>query len=358
VAAYRCSVQVVSRSSGRSAVAAAAYRAGVELHDHRQGLVHDYTRKQDIAHCEILQPAGSPAFFADREKLWNAVEAGEKRKDAQLAREVEVMLPRELSQAENLALLRGYVAEQFVARGMVADLSLHTGHKASDGKAQPHAHIMLTMREIGPDGFGKKVREWNDKDQLAAWREAWADHANRSLERAGRDERVDHRTLAAQREDALQRGDTDKVEELTREPVGKVPVAAWQMEQRGVKTDAGDRQRAAKGRNEQYREWGRQLAEVRAQIAERLREVGRVAKEQILAAKDRLAKALGRDRAPTPDREKGEDRKRGHDPGTNAAAERLRERMAERGRSVREEEKERTRDRARDRDRDRGGPER
>jgi hypothetical protein len=274
VEAYRCSVQVASRSSGRSAAAAAAYRASVELHDHRQGLVHDYIRKQDIAHCEILQPAGSPAFFADSEKLWNGRGGREEEGRATGARSRK-MLPRELNQAENLALLRDYVAEQFVARGMVADLSLDTGYKALDGKAQPHAHIMLTMRGIGPDGFGKKVREWNDKDQLAMWREARADQANRSLECAGRDERGYHRTLAAQREDALQRGDTDKAEKLTREPVGKVPVATWQMEQRGVKTGAGDRRRPAKGRNEQYREWGRQLAEVRAQIAERLREVGR-----------------------------------------------------------------------------------
>lgn len=357
MAAYRCSVQVVSRSSGRSAVAAAAYRAGVELHDHRQGLVHDYTRKQDIAHCEILQPAGSPAAFADRETLWNAVEAGEKRKDAQLAREVEVMLPRELSQAENLALVRGYVAEQFVARGMVADLSLHTGHTASDGKAQPHAHIMLTMREISAEGFGKKVREWNDKDQLETWREAWATHANRSLERAGRDERVDHRSLAAQRDEALDRGDTEKAEELTREPVGKVPVAAWQMEQRGIRTDAGDRQRGAKDRNEQYREWGRQLAEIRGQIGERLRELGKVAKEQITALRDRLDKALGRDRAPVSDKEQSSDKGKERDAGTNAAAQRLRERMAELGRSVRKDD-EKDRDRAKDRDIDRKGPER
>jgi ElaB/YqjD/DUF883 family membrane-anchored ribosome-binding protein len=357
VAAYRCSVQVVSRGAGRSAVAAAAYRAGVTLRDDRQGIIHDYTRKQDVAHSEILQPAGSPAAFADRETLWNAVEAGERRKDAQLAREVEVMLPRELTHTQNLELVRGYVAEQFVASGMVADVSFHNGHRASDGGEQPHAHIMLTMREMTADGFGKKAREWNGAEQLETWRTAWADHANRSLERAGRPERIDHRSLAAQRDEARDRGDTDKAEELSREPMGKVPLAAWQMEQRGISTEAGERQRAGVARNAQYREWGRQLAEVRAQIGERLRELGKVAKDRITELRGRLDKALGRDRSSSPDQARDGRKEPERDGVTNAAALRLRERMAEMGKAVRDDDT-RDRDRTKERDQDRKGPQR
>ena len=357
MAAYRCSVQVVSRGAGRSAVAAAAYRAGVTLRDDRQGIIHDYTRKQDVAHSEILLAAGSPAAFADRETLWNAVEAGERRKDAQLAREVEVMLPRELTHSQNLELVRGYVAEQFVASGMVADVSFHNGHRASDGGEQPHAHIMLTMREMTADGFGKKAREWNGAEQLETWRTAWADHANRSLERAGRPERIDHRSLAAQRDEALDRGDTDKAEALSREPMGKVPLAAWQMEQRGISTEAGERQRAGIDRNAQYREWGRQLAEVRAQIGERLRELGKVAKDRITELRGRLDKALGRDRSASPDQARGDRKEPERDGVTNAAALRLRERMAEMGKAVRDDDT-RDRDRTKERDQDRKGPQR
>ena len=148
-----------------------------------------------MVHSEILLPEGAPDRLLDRATLWNEVEAGEKRKDAQLAREIEFALPRELTQARGDRLARDFVREQFVARGMVADLNVHWGRTA-DGEAQPHAHVMLTMREAGPEGFGKKVRDWNRTEVLVGWRERWAELANERLIELGHDIRIDHRSYA------------------------------------------------------------------------------------------------------------------------------------------------------------------
>jgi hypothetical protein len=125
VAIYHFSAQVISRASGRSAVAAAAYRSASALPDEREARTHDFSGKADVVHSEILLPAGAPERWADRAVLWNEVEATEKRKDAQLAREIEFAVPRELSRAQAVALAREFGAEQFVSRGMVADLNVH-----------------------------------------------------------------------------------------------------------------------------------------------------------------------------------------------------------------------------------------
>src|SRR3954466_7528496 len=171
VAIYHFSAKVIGRSSGRSAVAAAAYRSASALLDEREARTHDFSQKADVVHSEILLPEGAPGRWSDRGVLWNAVEAAEKRKDAQLAREVEFALPRELSREEGVALARDFVAEQFVSRGMVADLNVHWPVDA-EGAGKPHVHVMLTMREAGPDGFGRKVRDWNGVTELQGWREA------------------------------------------------------------------------------------------------------------------------------------------------------------------------------------------
>ena len=197
MAIYHLSAKVISRADGRSAVAAAAYRAAEELDDERLGRAHDFTNKAGVVHSEILLLDGAPARLADRTALWNEVEATEKRKDAQLAREIEIALPRELTQAQAIGLAQDFVREQFVARGMVADLNVHWGRTAS-GEDQPHAHVMLTMREVGPDGFGKKVRDWNRTEVLVGWRARWAELANERLAELGHDIRVDHRSHAAQ----------------------------------------------------------------------------------------------------------------------------------------------------------------
>ena len=189
MASYHLSVKIVSRSSGRGAVASAAYRSRSEFKDERLGLSFDYSQKPDLVFSEIIAPKEAPAWVYDRERLWNEVEKAEIRKDAQLFREVEVALPAELSFAQRVALLRSYVEETFVKCGMIADVNMHESEK------NPHAHIMLTLREITPTGFGKKVREWNKKENLLAWREGWAVSQNLHLAIAGHDSRVDHRSF-------------------------------------------------------------------------------------------------------------------------------------------------------------------
>jgi Ti-type conjugative transfer relaxase TraA len=187
VAIYHFTVKVISRARGRSAVAA-AYRSASMFTDRGQGQSFDYSDKSGVVHSEILLPEGAPAWMGDRETLWNAVEGVEQRRDAQVAREIEFALPEELPQDEAIELARQFVQREFVGHGMVADLNVHWD------EGNPHAHIMLTMREVSPDGFGRKVREWNQVGLLREWREHWADLANQCLLAAGLDIRIDHRS--------------------------------------------------------------------------------------------------------------------------------------------------------------------
>lgn len=160
-------------------------------------MIHDYTPRKGVVHSEIIAPTSAPAWASDREALWNEVEKAEKRRDAQLAMECEVALPRELSPEARIELARAFAQETFVKRGMIADISLHES-RSSDGAWNPHAHIMLTTREVSADGFGKKARAWREKENLLLYREGWAQHCNQALAAYGEPERVDHRTLEAQ----------------------------------------------------------------------------------------------------------------------------------------------------------------
>lgn len=175
---YHCSVKVISRATGRSAVACAAYRSNERLRDERLERDYDYTARDVVRHEQVMLPDGAPDEFRERERLWNAVEAAERRKDSQLAREVEVSLPRELSREEQVKLVRDYAQRNFVDEGMCADVCVHD----RDGR-NPHAHIMLTMRRVDADGFGKKERSWNDKARVQEWRRDWERTQNRALER-------------------------------------------------------------------------------------------------------------------------------------------------------------------------------
>lgn len=234
---------------GRSAVAAAAYRSGERLTNEWDGRTHDYTHKPGVVHTEIMLPTHAPSEFSDRSTLWNSVEQIEKASDAQLAREIEVALPVELSRAEQLALVRSYVQDNFVAAGMCADFALH-----DKGDGNPHAHIMLTIRPLKPDGrWGPKCRkvydldsqgnripdgkggwknhredttDWNHRENAEKWRAAWAAYVNRALEAAGRPERIDHRSYERQ-----------GVEKI---PTIHMGVAASQMERRGIQTEKGN----------------------------------------------------------------------------------------------------------------------
>jgi Ti-type conjugative transfer relaxase TraA len=197
MAIYHLSAKVISRASGSSALAAAAYRSASRLYDQRIDRHHDFSNKAGVIHSEIMLPEGAPEQLSDRAALWNAVEAAEVRKDAQLAREIEFALPRELSAEAGIELAREFIAREFVAAGMIADLNVHRDIGA-DGEAKPHAHVMLTMRAVDENGFGAKVREWNRTELLEHWRERWAEHVNLALAELDIDARIDHRSLEAQ----------------------------------------------------------------------------------------------------------------------------------------------------------------
>lgn len=240
---YHFSAQVIGRAKRRSAIQAAAYRAAACLRDEASGEVHDFSRRRGVAHAEILTPDGVPDWMRDRQELWAAVERGERRKDAQLAREINMALPHELSAGERLELVRGFVLEQFVARGMVADLALHEPVPGKgDDPRNFHAHVMLTLRQATRDGFRKvKTREWNSQAVLDGWRAAWAAAQNRALERAGHLGRVDHRTLEAQRADALARGERQVAAALDRVPEIHVGPKAQAMARRQRTAASQDR---------------------------------------------------------------------------------------------------------------------
>ena len=197
MAIYRCEFKIISRAAGHKAVAAAAYRASEKIVDQTYGETHDFTRKSNVKAAFILAPDNAPDWMQDRAKLWNAVEAAERRKDAQLSREVLLSLPHELTDQQREALVRQFVNERFVSRGMIADVAIH-GHSPSGDERNYHAHVMLTTRTLTLGTFGPKERSWNGKEFLHETRVAWAEAQNRLFERLGLNLRVDHRSLANQ----------------------------------------------------------------------------------------------------------------------------------------------------------------
>lgn len=197
MAIYHFSTKIISRSKGQSAVACAAYRAGDKLYDERYDTLQDYTKKSDVIHSEIILPDHAPAWMQDREKLWNHIEKIEARKDARLAREFEIALPRELTNEQNTALIKEFINEKFTSKGLVTDLAIHDG-VASDGGKQPHAHLMVVERDLDGDGFGKKYRELNTKENLYSLRKDFANTTNKHLALNGHDIQVDHRSLREQ----------------------------------------------------------------------------------------------------------------------------------------------------------------
>lgn len=234
MADYRLSAKIISRSSGRSSVAAAAYRAGQQLHDERTGLDHDYTRKTGVIHSVILAPDDAPEWMHDRAKLWNAVEAAERRKDAQLSREIQLSLPHELDADQNRRLVLDFIQSHFVDHGMVADVAIHTPDRGGDQR-NIHAHVMLTTRVLMGDGFGQKNREWNTPEQLQEWRKSWAERQNAEFERLNLEPRVDHRSYADQG--------------IDREPTQHLGPVANDMDKKGRASRVGDENRERQQRN-------------------------------------------------------------------------------------------------------------
>lgn len=197
MAIYHLHVKVIGRKAGSSAVASAAYRSASRMRDERLDRVQDFSAKRGVVHSEVMLPDGAPEHLGDRERLWNDVEAFEVRKDAQLAREVEFAIPREMTQPQGIGLARDFTRDQFVDQGMIADLNVHWDI-GEDGMPKPHAHVMLTMRSVDENGFGQKVRDWNRTEMVERWRERWAEHVNERLAELDIDARIDHRSLEAQ----------------------------------------------------------------------------------------------------------------------------------------------------------------
>lgn len=271
VAIYHCSIKIISRGKGRSAVACAAYRSGTKLTDLATGKIFDYSNKSGVVFSEVLLPENAPTIFAvDRNILWDAVERKETHSAAQLAREVEVALPCEFTRQEQIDTVREYIMKNFVREGMCADWALH-----DKGDGNPHAHIMLIMRAIKPNGRwaeksrtiykldpnGQKIpvidpttgqqkigargrkmwqretvpaNDWNDHSKAEKWRAAWAAECNRRLDRQ---HQIDHRSYARQA--------------IEQEPTIHEGYAARKMEREGRVSDRCEINRETKALNEQ-----------------------------------------------------------------------------------------------------------
>lgn len=232
MAIYHLSMKPISRASGRSAVASAAYRAGERLENERDGLTHDYTRRAGIAHAEIVLPQGSRADWArDRSALWNAAERAEKRADARVAREFEIALPHELSAEQRLEATRSFAQSLADRYGTAVDFAIHAPHGDTDVRNH-HAHLMMTVRRVGVDGLGEKTaiereNKWllsHDQPtapmQLRDIRQSWEGIANERMAAAGLDLRIDHRSHQ-------ERG-------LELQPTEHMGIHATQMERRGL----------------------------------------------------------------------------------------------------------------------------
>ncbi|WP_316231126.1 Ti-type conjugative transfer relaxase TraA [Bradyrhizobium sp. SZCCHNR1051] len=229
MAIYHLHVKVIGRKAGSSAVASAAYRSASRLRDEGLDRSHDFSGKRGVVHSEVMLPENAPQVWSDRELLWNDVEAFEVRKDAQLAREVEFALPREMSEAQAIELARDFARAEFVDRGMIADLNVHWD-MSEDGMPKPHAHVMLTMRAVDENGFGQKVRDWNRTEMVERWRERWAEIANERLAELDIDARIDHRSLEAQG--------------IALEPQSQIGAPAKRIEDGGIEGEGSEADRA------------------------------------------------------------------------------------------------------------------
>ena len=311
MAIYHLRATMISRSQGRSATAASAYRVAERIEDRRTGLTFDYAARSGVDHTEILAPDHAPDWVRDRSELWNRVEESETRKNSQVAREVRVALPDELTHAQRVALVRDYAQAQFVDRGMVADIALHAPGREGDERNH-HAHILLTTREIDAEGsvpgggFTTKNRDWNKVEVLEGWREAWARDSNAALERAGIEDRVDHRTLIAQRDEALElasaareRGDegaelheTVRAMSLDRPPLPQLSLGAWQLKERGIEVAAVRVWHEVKDRAAEVRQV---VQELTGQVREWLDRATERVMDRLGSGQSELALAGGRD---------------------------------------------------------------
>ena len=270
MAIYHMQAKVVSRGSGRSAVAASAYMSCSRMYNDYDGIQHDYTRKHGLIYQEVMLPPMAPSEWNDREQLWNAVEETEKTKDSRLAREFVVALPVELDKDSNISLLQDFIKKNFVDMGMCADFAIHD----TDGH-NPHAHILLTVRPLNENGtwqyktekeylcikdgeekgyeridkhpkssrYGRQnpiSEQWNSDEQLCIWRANWADAVNKMLARNQINATIDHRSFADQG--------------ITEQPTIHEGYIAQNMEKKGIIADRCEINRQIRADNKMLRE--------------------------------------------------------------------------------------------------------
>ena len=275
MALYHFSVSQIKRSAGQSVLAAAAYRAGERLYSEYYDEISDYTRKGGVLHTEILLPAHAPECFRDRATLWNAVEAAERHPKAQLAYSFDIALQNELSLNENIELARAFVQKEFVDRGMIADLAIHSPDKTG-GIPNPHMHVMTTMRPLNPDGSfapkqrseyvldasGNRIRgsdgrcrfnavhttDWHSPERLESWRTAWCNAVNAKFEEKGIPSRINHRSYARQ-----------SVEQI---PTVHEGPNVRKLEQKGIRTEKGELNRWIRSTNKLTRTLKTQIAKL------------------------------------------------------------------------------------------------
>jgi hypothetical protein len=253
MATYHLSAKTISRSHGRSATAAAAYRSGARIADERTGVLHDYRRRRGVEASLLILPDDAPDWACDRARLWNAAEQAETRKNSTVAREFEIALPAELDAGERQRLAADFARELVLRHGCAADVAIHRPGRTGDSRNH-HAHILLTTRRLTAAGFTEKTRELDDlkTGEIGRWRERFADLQNARLREAGVEARVDHRSLEAQ--------DSDRAATIHLGPT------ATALERRGVPTRLGESNRAVQASNAvRQRDAGRQ-ALLRADI--------------------------------------------------------------------------------------------
>ena len=258
---FHFSISMISRGKSKSAVASAAYISCEKLTNEWDGVIHDYHNKKGLLHSEIFLSENVPKKFQDRSFLWNSVELNEKASNAQLARNFIIALPKELSFEENKNLITDFIQENFVSKGMIADLAIHD--ESSERNNNVHAHIMTTLRPINEKGLwqpkskkeyvldetGEKIKlksgnyktrkveltDWNDKGNAEKWRESFASLCNRYLEKNNLEKRVDHRSFERQGKEEI--------------PTIHLGASASALERKGIETDKGNINREIKKHN-------------------------------------------------------------------------------------------------------------
>ena len=272
-------VDIVTRSKGASVIAKAAYNARDKLQDEYYGKTHDYSKKTDLVFSKIFLPEHIPKEFSNREYLWNSVEKIEKSKNSQLARNLLFELPRELNEEDRIKLISEFIEENFTSKGMIADCSIHNP-PASDHEEQPHAHILLTLREIDSEGKwkpkcrkeyildenGEKIKlksgnyksrkvnlnDWNEPDKAKEWRENFSKKANEYLARNNIDKRIDPRTFEEQGREEL--------------PQIHLGTSSYQMEKKGIQTERGNQNRKIIALNLEFRKLKEELSKLTSWI--------------------------------------------------------------------------------------------